>query len=151
MKCLIFSLSGIPPASGGLAGGGGVKPGLSDKIRKQIFVNDYLETIFYFLGQITHGGGSFGSGGSGYSSGIAGSGGNVWVNLVNSSVFYDISLLSLLRFVQERNFYLKLFVLANDIINDENITKVCMLVQAFMLAVIWVVIIMDIIIKIVNN
>jgi hypothetical protein len=66
---------------------------------------------------------------------------------VNSSVFHEISLLSLLRLVQERNFYLKLFVLANDIINEENITKVCMLVQAIMLAVI----IMDIIIKIVNN
>ncbi|CAF1485529.1 unnamed protein product [Adineta steineri] len=59
---------GIPSASGGLAGTGGSKPGLSDKIRK-----------------ITSGGGgAFGSrtGGSGGGFGVAGSsgsGGNAWV------------------------------------------------------------------------
>jgi hypothetical protein len=63
-------------------------------------------------------------------------------------------LLLLLRLVQERNFCLLLLVLAYDIINEENIIKVCMLVwvlaPVIMLVVIWVVI-MDIIIHTVNR
>ncbi len=43
---LFFCRSGSPSVSGGVAGGGGVKPGLSDKIRKQILPSHYLQTIF---------------------------------------------------------------------------------------------------------
>jgi hypothetical protein len=48
MKCLFFILQGIPSASGGLAGTGGSKPGLSDKIRKPIFMNNDFRKNWFF-------------------------------------------------------------------------------------------------------
>jgi hypothetical protein len=95
-----------------------------------------------FLGQITHGGGSGGGfSSSGFGSG-GGGGGNVWV-ILSYSFFYNITDISLtLRLVMQKNSCLKPLAMANDIISDENIIKVCMLVQVIMVAVITVLIIL---------